>query len=146
MQELGSLGLRKHGPQEESELEGMVKGDPADEEINKGFNDGEKRKDDPVDEPLNVITLLFVFNGFKGLEGRAEETNDGAKNASANSDSKEEEDGEDGASAEEKTFLGDLQGFWSVQHKGDETCCAVGAHRKMWLKQIAFLKKQDSNP
>jgi hypothetical protein len=109
IQELGSLGLRKHGPQEKGEFKGIIKGDPVEEEINKGFNDGEKGKDDPVDEPLNVITLLFGFNGFKGLEGRVEETNNGAKDASA--DSEKDEDGKDRGSAEDKIFLGGLQGI-----------------------------------
>jgi hypothetical protein len=101
--------LRKHGPQEKGEFKGIIKGDPVEEEINKGFNDGEKGKDDPVDEPLNVITLLFGFNGFKGLEGRVEETNDGAKDTSANSE--KDEKGKDGASADDEIFLGDLQGI-----------------------------------
>ena len=101
--------MRKHGPQEKGEFKGIVKGDPVEEEINKGFNDGEKGKDDPVDEPLNVITLLFGFNGFKGLEGRVEETNNGAKDASANSE--KDEKGKGGASAEDEIFLGDLQGI-----------------------------------
>merc|ERR1712232_1097867 len=36
VKELGSLGLREHGPQQKGQLEGVVEGDPVKEEIGEG--------------------------------------------------------------------------------------------------------------
>jgi hypothetical protein len=51
--------------QEKTNLECIIEWNPVQEEIAKGFNHRKEAKDDPVNEPLLIITLHFGFNGVK---------------------------------------------------------------------------------
>ena len=93
VEELGSLGLWEKRPGQERQFEGVVKRNPVEDEIPKRLDKGKEGKEDPVNQPLNVIPLGLGFNCLKGLERRVDKANDRAQHAS--SDSEEDQQDED---------------------------------------------------
>lgn len=86
VQELGPPGLWQEGPEEECQLEGVVERDPVEQKVGKDFNDGEESKNDPIDEPLRVVSLDLGFDGLKRLEGGVDESNNAAEGTSADAE------------------------------------------------------------
>lgn len=57
VQELGTLGLRQHGPKQKGEFKCKVERDPVQKDVHEHFDDTEKSKNDPVHQPLRVVPL-----------------------------------------------------------------------------------------
>jgi hypothetical protein len=51
----------------ESQLESVVRGSSR-EDVDKYLDDGEKAKNDPVDQPLRVVALVLVSIAWKDLK------------------------------------------------------------------------------
>lgn len=117
VQEFGTLCLRKHGPQQKCQFERVVERDPIQKEINEHFDDREKGKDDPVHQPLRVLSLVLRFNGLERFEGGVNETNDAAERASAYT--KEDQKDKDNPTPDHEVFLWDFDRF--LQGKKRET-------------------------
>ena len=78
----------------------------------KGFDDAEKGKDDPVDEPLGVVALAFGFDRLKRLEGGITKANHGSQ--AAETDKENQEDRGDDHAAQHQVFFGDFGCFLCV--------------------------------
>jgi len=52
------LSLREHEVEDDEGLDGVVEGEPVEDDIDKGLGKGESTKDDPVGQPLNIILRL----------------------------------------------------------------------------------------
>lgn len=70
------------------------------------LDNGEERVENPVDNPLDIVSLVLVFNGQKGLIGRIDESNNGTKGGGPYS--KEDQDDEQGGTRKHKVLFGDL--------------------------------------
>lgn len=92
--------------QEKTNLECIIEWNPVQEEIAKGFNHGKEAKDDPVNEPLLIITLHFGFNGVKRLEGRIDKTRNAAETSGTNSE--KDNDGQESTDYQDEIFLWNL--------------------------------------
>lgn len=106
VQELGTAGLGGHAPDEEGGLEGVVKGNPVQEEVDKDLDDGEEGVHDPVDEPLGIVSPGLRLDGLEGLEGGVDEADDVAEGSGT--DAEEEDEEHEGSAAEGNVLLGDL--------------------------------------
>jgi hypothetical protein len=80
--------LWQHGPQKKCELEGIVEWDPVQEEIGKDFNHGEEAVNNPVDEPLGLISAGWLFDGEERFVSGVDKAYNGAKRS--NPDSKKD--------------------------------------------------------
>jgi hypothetical protein len=108
VQELGSFCLREHCPQQKGKLKGVVERNPVEKKVPEGFDKGKESKNDPIDEPLNIVPLGFGFDRLERLERRVHESHDGTKHTSTNP--KEDQQGEDCPTTENKVLLGNLCG------------------------------------
>jgi hypothetical protein len=106
IQELGALGLREHCPEQKGQLEGVVKGDPVEKNVDKDLDNGEKGKNDPVDQPLRIVALVFGFNRLEGLEGGVEKAHKTAERGNAHA--KDNKESKQKASAQDDKLLGNF--------------------------------------
>jgi hypothetical protein len=113
IQELGSLGLWKHGPQQKGQFKCIVERNPVQEKVNKGFNQGKERKNHPVHEPLDVVSLGLALNGLERFEGRIQKADNRTKYTRTHA--KEDQNHKDETSAKHKKFLGNLDSILSKE-------------------------------
>ena len=106
IEEWCSLRLRKERPEEERQLERIVKGDPVEEEINTDLNDGKESVDNPIDEPLSIVSAVLALDRLERFEGRVDEADYIAKRAGTDA-RKNCEEGHEGE-ANDKELLGDF--------------------------------------
>mmetsp|Transcript_3805 Transcript_3805/g.7903 ORF Transcript_3805/g.7903 Transcript_3805/m.7903 type:complete len:236 (-) Transcript_3805:69-776(-) len=112
VQEFCAAGLGQHGPKQEGQLEGKIKGNPVQNESLEGFDQGKERKQNPVHGPLNIIPLILVFNSQNRLVRRVNKTNEGAQGIRTNSE--KDQDDEKETSGDDQVFLGDLDLFLNL--------------------------------
>lgn len=70
---LGTLGLREHQPDNREGLDGVPPGDVVEDNAREALEEGEKTKDNPVGEPLDVILRLGALKGPEREVGGDEE-------------------------------------------------------------------------
>ncbi|ETN01906.1 hypothetical protein PPTG_23982 [Phytophthora nicotianae INRA-310] len=70
-------------PQQEAELEGVVEGDPVQQEVGKDLDEVEAGVHDPVREPLHVVLLVVRLDGLERAVGRVHEAHEVADESSA---------------------------------------------------------------
>jgi hypothetical protein len=95
-------------PENENGLEGIVEGEVVEDHADgKGLDEIEEAKDDPVRQPLDVITL---FRGLEGAEAKVggKSPADEVGGGRGEGVDKDEEGAEDGAT-EDEGRLGDLR-------------------------------------
>jgi hypothetical protein len=125
VQELSALGLRKHCPEQKCQLEGVVEGNPVEKNVDKDFNDGKEGKDNPVNQPLSVVSLALGFDRLERLEGGVEEANNARERG--NTHAKSDQDGKQKASAQNEKLLGDMSLFLlDVNVKGSMCTVVMG--------------------
>jgi hypothetical protein len=113
IQEFGSLSLWKHGPQQKGQFKCIVERNPVQEKVNKGFNQGKERKNHPVHEPLDVVSLVLALDGLEGFERRIQKADNRTKYTRAHA--KEDQNHKDETSAQQKKFLRNLEGILSTE-------------------------------
>ena len=116
VQEFGTPGLGQKGPQEKGELEGVVKGNPVQQKVGKDLNDRKEGKNDPIDQPLCVVSLDLCFDGLKGLEGGVDKSNNAAKGTC--SDTEKDKDGQQQTAAKDHVLLGHFYGVLQFVRMG----------------------------
>ena len=91
-------------PGEEADLEEEVEGDPPDEDAGALLDDGGEAEDDPVREPLLVISGAVGVDGLEGHVGRVDEGDEVGDELGPTDDVNE--GGEDEANGQEEVDLG----------------------------------------
>ena len=101
VEKVRAVGLGRKAPKEKGRLEGVIKGNPVDEEIGEGLEDGEKGENDPVDQPLMVVRLGLGLDGFEALEGGVDKADERGQEGSADAEDGKENAEDEGAQYEE---------------------------------------------
>jgi hypothetical protein len=83
-------------------LEGVVEGEPEQEEVGEVLGERERGKGDPVDEPLRVVILGAALNGLEGPERRVHHTHHRRNQAHTINQQRQQHDGR-GQACELKT-------------------------------------------
>ena len=81
---LGTLGLRKHQPDNGERLDGVVPRNVVEDDAGEGLKEGEHAEDDPVGEPLDVILGLRGLECLEREVGGNEEADEVGQEASGN--------------------------------------------------------------
>lgn len=74
--QLGTLSLRKHEPNDGKGLDGVVPGNVVEDDVGEGLEESEHAENDPVGEPLNVILGLGALESLEREVGGDEETDE----------------------------------------------------------------------
>jgi len=106
VQEFGPLGLWKHGPQQKCELECIIEWNPVKKNVNKSLKNTEKGKDNPVNQPLHIISLCFRFDSLERLEGWVQESNQ--RRQGCDSNTKNHNQGQESTSSANNHFFGNF--------------------------------------
>jgi hypothetical protein len=98
------LGLRKSEPEDKCKLEDVVEGEPV-RGTDCALDDSEESVNNPVSQPLSVISLSSREEGVKGVVGGENEASEVDEQLTGNI--KEDQEGVDTAQTKDNVDLGD---------------------------------------
>jgi len=81
--DLSAVGLGKRHPQDKDKFEGVVEGEPVDS-VDSRLKDSQEGVDNPVGQPLSVVSLGSGEEGIKRVEGRDDESSNVDKELASN--------------------------------------------------------------
>jgi len=103
--DLGAVGEWKSEPEDKDELESVVEWEPIDG-VDGTFKDSKESKDNPVCEPLSIVSLVNAEQGFQRVISRNHKSSNIGKELASNVEEDEEEVGCD--NTEEDVDLGNI--------------------------------------